>query len=83
MNFEGINFPVYRKYKNNKSYFKIAGPQVFEEIKIFGSRYSISLVEAKIYPDRLFISDLVHNLELADLVQEAEYEAIRSKAVAE
>ena len=83
MNFEGIKFPLYRKYKNSKSYFKISGPEVFQEIKLFGSRYAISQFEAKIYPDRLFIHDLVINEELTLTIAAEEYEALLSKAQAE
>jgi len=80
MNFEGINFPVYRKYKNNKSYFKISAPDHFEEIKVFGAKFLISRIEAKIYPDRLFISDLVFNRELTETIQAQQYEELRLKA---
>jgi hypothetical protein len=80
MNFEGINFPVYRKYKNSKSYFKISAPDRFEEIKLFGSRFSITRVEAKIYPDRLFIGDLVFNHELTESIESSEYEQLLAKA---
>jgi hypothetical protein len=83
MNFEGIKFPLYRKYKNSKSYFKILGPEVFQEIKLFGSRYAISHFEAKIYPDRLFIHDLVSNEELTSNIAAEEFEALLAKALAE
>ena len=74
MNFEGINFPVYRKYKNNKSYFKIMNPRLFEEIQIVGSKKIIKRTEAKLFPEMLFVSDLVLNYsEMADEISEKDY----------
>jgi hypothetical protein len=80
MNFEDINFPVYRKYKNNKSYFKISGPEVFEEIKVFGARCSYSKITATLYPERLFIHDLIYRQELTENSDAREFEALRLKA---
>jgi len=61
MDLKDINFPVYRKYKNNKSYFKIIQPKLFEEIQIIGSKKIIKELEAKQFPEMLFISDLIAN----------------------
>ena len=74
MDFKDINFPVYRKYKNNKSYFKIIQPKIFEEIQVIGSKKVIKQVEAKQFPEMLFISDLIYNYsEMADEISEEEY----------
>jgi hypothetical protein len=74
MDLKDINFPVYRKYKNNKSYFKIIQPKLFEEIQIIGSKKIIKEVEAKQFPEMLFISDLISNYsEMADEISEEEY----------
>jgi hypothetical protein len=74
MNFEDINFPVYRKYKNNKSYFKIINPRLFEEVQIIGSKKVIKQIEANLYPEMNFIRDLVYDYkEMADEIQEEEY----------
>jgi hypothetical protein len=56
-------FPAYRKYPNNKSYFKVLSADSFEEIQIIGGYYRIDRFTAKILPDRYFISDM---LELAN-----------------
>jgi hypothetical protein len=56
-----IKFPLYRKYSDNKSFFKIVSPQQFQEIKIIGNKYSIIDIEAKILPERNYISDLIVN----------------------
>jgi hypothetical protein len=78
MDLKDINFPVYRKYKNNKSYFKIIQPKIFEEIQIIGSKKIIKEVEAKQFPEMLFISDLISNYsEMADEISEEEYLRVR------
>jgi hypothetical protein len=78
MDLKDINFPVYRKYKNNKSYFKIIQPKLFEEIQIIGSKKIIKEVEAKQFPEMLFISDLILNYsEMADEISEEEYLRVR------
>jgi hypothetical protein len=78
MDLKDINFPVYRKYKNKKSYFKIIQPKLFEEIQIIGSKKIIKEVEAKQFPEMLFISDLISNYsEMADEISEEEYLRVR------
>jgi hypothetical protein len=78
MDFEGINFPVYRKYKNNKSYFKIINPKLFEEIQLIGSKKIVKQTEAKQFPEMVFIHDLVFNyLEMAVEIGEVDYENIK------
>lgn len=69
-----MNFPVYRKYKNNKSYFKIINPQLFEEIQIIGSKKIIKQTEATLFPEKNFINDLLFNYaEMAEEIGEEEY----------
>jgi hypothetical protein len=78
MDLKDINFPVYRKYKNNKSYFKIIQPKLFEEIQLIGSKKIIKEVEAKQFPEMLFINDLILNYsEMADEISEEEYLRVR------
>ena len=78
MDFKDINFPVYRKYKNNKSYFKIIQPKLFEEIQVIGSKKVIKLTEAKQFPEMLFISDLISNFSvMADEINEEDYLRVR------
>ena len=74
MKLEDIHFPVYRKYKNNKSYFKIIHPRLFEEVQIIGRRKIIKQIEAKLFPEVLFVRDLVLNYsEMADEISEKQY----------
>jgi hypothetical protein len=63
MAFEGINFPVYRKYKNNRHFFKIISPRSFEEKQVIGSKVLVHLLNATQLPDFNHIYDLVYNYE--------------------
>lgn len=56
-----MEFPVYRKYFNNKSYFKIISSTEFEELVIFGKNYQHTTYTAKILPDRVLIEDMINN----------------------
>jgi hypothetical protein len=55
------NFPQFRKYGNNKSYFKINSFIDAEEIQVIGRYYSITKLIANKMPDRNYISDLMNN----------------------
>lgn len=64
-------FPVYRKYTNNKNYFKIINDNEFIEISVIGKQVIIKKKEAKIYPDKLFISDLIQcSLSILEISEE-------------
>ena len=56
-------FPAYRKYKNNKSFFKILSPSVFEEVQLIGKKLVFRTTEEKQYPEKLFIQDMLFNFE--------------------
>ena len=69
-----ISYPQYRKYNNNKSFFKIFSPTKFDEIQIFGNKITIHHFEAKILPDRNYIYDLTYNFkENWELCEAKEY----------
>jgi hypothetical protein len=70
-------YPQYRKYKNNKAYFKIISAKEWEEKQILGSRVSVHSFEVKILPDRNFIHDMTFDYsESWDVISAEEYEAI-------
>ncbi len=74
MAFEDIQFPVYRKYKNNASYFKILSRNQFEEIQIIGTKAKVNLITANQFPEMNHIYDLVYNHEgLGSEITENEY----------
>ncbi len=61
MAFEDIQFPVYRKYKNNSSFFKVLSRHTFEEIQFIGNKAKFTTVTAKQLPEMNHIYDLVYN----------------------
>lgn len=81
MNLKNVNikFPQYRKYKNNKNYFRINSAETLEEIQLIGNRKTITIMEVKILPDRNFLMDLLFNYEsFAEVITEEEYFKIRA-----
>ncbi|MCB9361713.1 MAG: hypothetical protein H6587_08795 [Flavobacteriales bacterium] len=75
-----IIFPVYRKYKNEKSFFKITSPTEFEEIKFLGNRGEIHYFKAKILPDFNFILDMINDFEpYWEVSSEKEFKMAKSK----
>lgn len=74
-----FEFPQYRKYPNEKHFFKIISKDEFEEIAVMGSHYSIHHKVAKILPDRNLILDmLTHFGDHYLLSEEKEYEAVKT-----
>lgn len=71
-----ITFPQYRKYPNNKSYFKVLSSESFEEINAIGKKYFLTKVEAKILPDRNFIADMLEASENWVEIDKSEYESV-------
>lgn len=63
MAFEDIQFPVYRKYKNNTTFFKIVSRDTFEEIQIIGTKVKHNIITATQFPEMNHIYDLVYNHE--------------------
>ena len=61
MAFEDIQFPVYRKYKNNTSFFKVISRTSFDEIQLIGSKAKLSTITATQFPEMNHIYDLVYN----------------------
>jgi hypothetical protein len=58
-----MNFPQYRKYPNNGSYFKINSLDEFEEVNFIGKKKLHHIFQAKIYPDKMLIQDMLNCLE--------------------
>jgi hypothetical protein len=73
-------FPIYRKYGNNKSFFKILDNDHFIELKLTGLLVEKHLFEAKILPDRNFIQDMIsmHNGHWEEATAE-EFEALEAR----
>ena len=73
-------FPQYRKYLNNKGYFKIISENEWEEIQIIGKKGIISGFTAKIFPDKNFIYDLTYDYKNNwEEISEEEYNQIKQQ----
>lgn len=66
-------FPQYRKYSNNRNFFKISSAEDFEEISFIGSKAIVRQYHAAILPDRNLIQDLLHDPAFAETITEEEY----------
>ena len=58
-----FSYPQYRKYKNNRSYFKIISPDEFEEIVVFKGKGRLHHFQARILPDRNLVSDMTFDFQ--------------------
>jgi hypothetical protein len=67
------SFPQYRKYSNNRNFFKINSAEDFEEISFIGSKRIVRQYRAAILPDRNLIHDLLHDPAFAETITEEEY----------
>ncbi len=73
-----INYPEYRKYPHERTYFKIVSADEWEEIQVMGSKYSLHQFKAAILPDRNYIYDLTFDYEKNWVkIEEEEYEKIK------
>lgn len=66
-------FPQYRKYSNNRNFFKISSAEDFEEISFIGNKHIVRQHRATILPDRNLIQDLLHDPAFAETITEEEY----------
>jgi hypothetical protein len=68
-------FPIYRKYTNSNTFFKIISENRFEEITFIGSKGFIFEIEAKQYPEYLRIQDMINCLNDSwEKIDEENYE---------
>lgn len=67
-------FPLYRKYPDNKTYFKVIGPEAFEEIRRIGNRYELHTYQAEKLPDRNLVEDLIREEGAVETASSSEYE---------
>lgn len=52
-------FPQFRKYSNNKVFFRIDSPTEFTELNLVGESYMLNSFRAGQLPERNFIADLL------------------------
>lgn len=76
-----MDFPIYRKYPNDRAFFKVCSPTRFEEISRLGKNYVRTEFEAKILPDRHMIGDMMAMRGGHWVVSDRdEYESVRARA---
>ena len=70
-------FPIYLKYKQHQTYFKIISLSEFQELRLLGNYFNLSNHVAKILPDRNFIADLLEdNGERLESITSSEFEEV-------
>lgn len=76
-----IIYPQYRKYANNRGYFKINSADEWEEIQLIGTKIIVNNYKANIFPDKNYINDLTFDYQNNWIKIEAkEYEAVKNAA---
>lgn len=55
-----MSYPIFRKYADDLTYFKITSDSEFQELKRQGKYYSLSNFRCKIHPDRVFHNELIN-----------------------
>lgn len=68
---------MYRKYRNGRNYFKILNSSHFEELQFIGNKATKRLVKAELYPEKLFIRELIFDYQERALeIEEDEYNRV-------
>ena len=52
-------FPLYRRLSHGRNYYRIDAPDQLTELMIVGNSWMEILLEARQYPERMFIRDLI------------------------
>ena len=77
-----IIYPQYRKYPNNKAYFKIISATEWEEIQVVGSNHILHRFTVNIMPDRNFIYDMTFDYkDNWVVIDEEEYHEKKSQHI--
>jgi hypothetical protein len=67
-------FPQFRRYSDRNTYFKIEREDFFIEYKKVGKYYTVSEIECKLFPEKMFLNDLlICSFEQIELINESEY----------
>ncbi|MEO6902789.1 MAG: hypothetical protein ABI315_06505 [Bacteroidia bacterium] len=77
-----IKYPQYRKYLNNKSFYKIISEIKWEELVVLGNTVTKHQFIVKILPDRNYIYDLTFDYQNHWVkIEEEEYTTIHKKLI--
>ncbi|MFT4678277.1 MAG: hypothetical protein ACI9RU_000472 [Litorivivens sp.] len=71
-------FPIFRKYVNGKTFFKIVSIDELHEIQVMGSRRLEHHTKATQYPEKVLIMDLIKMGDGVMESSEVEFEGVRS-----
>ena len=72
-------FPTYRKYKNNKSFFRIYSENEVDELKLVGKKYILFKITSSQLPERNLIHDMLYDYQSNwEAISEEEFRAIES-----
>ena len=74
-----MSFPMYRKYVNDKSYFKLISDKQFEEIQIIRKTAELFLITANQYPEKLRIMEMKEASNHWCEIDASEYHFIKEK----
>lgn len=70
-----MGYPQFRKYTDGNTFFKIENQNSFYELKRMGKYYSFNFIECKIYPERMFLNDLINqSFESIEIINEEEFQ---------
>ena len=58
-----MQFPIYRKYSNNKVFFRVISEDAFDEISLIGSKTVLQHIKATTYAEKLYIMDMIEMRE--------------------
>ncbi len=74
-----MQFPIFRKYPDKKTYFRILSNEEFEEIKLLGGFYQMLEYKADKLPDRNLIEDMINGKDgFWEVCTEAEFEKFKA-----
>lgn len=71
-----MEFPVYRKINNGKSYYKIISNLEFIEIQIIGKSHFKYHFRISQYPDRMFLMDVISGKQPYEIATQEEVERL-------
>ena len=75
-----MDFPIYRKYKGLDVWFQINSPSEFIEIKQMGRRLLYTEIQAKIFPEKQFIQDMIDCYEDRwEAIEASDFSAVKSQ----
>lgn len=76
-----MDFPVYRKKFDGRSFYKISSDVLFQEVQLIGNRFFIYNIEATKYFEKLqIITMIAADNELHDVCSKEDYDLIYRKA---